>query len=76
MARSAADFSRRFTKDVGITPGRYVEQIRVRAAQVLLETRDDTSTLSCCLLALHDRRATRRRPPGGTPDDPDQNGPL
>ncbi|GGL57407.1 AraC family transcriptional regulator [Planomonospora parontospora subsp. antibiotica] len=41
---SPRHFSRRFTKDVGITPGRYVEQIRVRAAQVLLETGDDTAT--------------------------------
>ncbi|GGL41539.1 AraC family transcriptional regulator [Planomonospora parontospora subsp. antibiotica] len=40
---SARHFSRRFTKDVGVTPGRYVEQIRVRAAQVLLETGDETA---------------------------------
>jgi transcriptional regulator GlxA family with amidase domain len=33
--------SRLFDEEVGTTPARYVEQVRLEAAQVLLETGDD-----------------------------------
>lgn len=46
MARRAGvsvrHLARLFQEEVGTTPGRYVEQVRVEAAQVLLETGDDS----------------------------------
>ncbi|MGW4895156.1 GlxA family transcriptional regulator [Kitasatospora sp. NPDC004240] len=44
---SPRHFSRTFTRDLGVTPGRYVEQVRVRAAQRLLEETDaDTEAVA------------------------------
>ncbi|MFG2823525.1 GlxA family transcriptional regulator [Kitasatospora sp. NPDC048365] len=44
---SPRHFSRAFTRDLGVTPGRYVEQVRVRAAQRLLEETDaDTAAVA------------------------------
>jgi len=47
MARRAGmsprNFSRAFHADVGLTPGRYVEQLRIEVARRLLEESDDTT---------------------------------
>lgn len=37
MSMSARNFSRRFTEDIGISPGKYVEQARLEATKRLLE---------------------------------------
>jgi transcriptional regulator GlxA family with amidase domain len=39
---SARHVARLFDDEVGITPGRYVDQVRVEAARAMLETGDDT----------------------------------
>ena len=39
---SVRHFSRTFTAEVGVSPGRYVEQVRLAAARRLLENTDDT----------------------------------
>jgi transcriptional regulator GlxA family with amidase domain len=39
-AMSPRNFARAFTRDVGTTPARWVEQVRVEAARLLLETTD------------------------------------
>jgi transcriptional regulator GlxA family with amidase domain len=39
---SARQLTRLFDEDVGITPARYVEQVRLEAARAMLETGDDT----------------------------------
>ena len=41
---SARTFSRVFTRDLGMTPARYVERVRVEAARVLLQ--DDGMTVT------------------------------
>jgi transcriptional regulator GlxA family with amidase domain len=40
-AMSERNFTRCFTAEVGVTPGRYVEQVRVETARRLLEDTDD-----------------------------------
>jgi len=40
-AMSERNFTRCFTAEVGVTPGRYVEQVRVETARRLLEETDD-----------------------------------
>ncbi|WP_433710717.1 helix-turn-helix domain-containing protein [Nocardia sp. CA-084685] len=40
-ALSERHLTRLFTKEIGISPGRYVEQVRVAAAQALLESSTD-----------------------------------
>jgi transcriptional regulator GlxA family with amidase domain len=49
MARRAGisvrHVTRLFYEEVGTTPARYVEQVRLEAAQVLLETGDDPMTV-------------------------------
>ena len=41
-AMSPRHFARTFTREVGSTPGRWVEEVRVEAARLLLETTDRT----------------------------------
>ena len=42
---SARQVTRLFAEEVGITPARYVEQVRLEAARAMLETGDDTLDL-------------------------------
>ena len=41
-AMSPRHFTRVFTDEVGVSPGRYVERVRIEAARRLLETSNDT----------------------------------
>lgn len=41
-AMSPRHFARTFTREVGSTPARWVEEVRVEAARLLLETTDRT----------------------------------
>ncbi|GAA2790577.1 GlxA family transcriptional regulator [Saccharopolyspora taberi] len=47
LSMSTRHFSRTFTREVGVSPGRYVERARVEAARSLLETGQDGVVRRC-----------------------------
>ena len=64
-AMSVRHFARVFTEEVGETPGRFVERVRLEAARHQLETTNDTLDVvaSCCGLGTAEtlRRVFHRR---------------
>jgi transcriptional regulator GlxA family with amidase domain len=62
---SVRHFTRVFSTEVGETPGRFVERVRLEAARVELETTDDTLDVIAARCGFGTaeslRRVTRRR---------------
>jgi transcriptional regulator GlxA family with amidase domain len=70
-AMSVRHFTRVFTDEVGETPGRFVERVRVEAARTELETTDDTLDVVAARCGLGTAETLRRvfhRRLGVTPD--------
>lgn len=70
-AMSVRHFGRVFTSEVGETPGRYVERVRVEAARRALETTDDNLALvavRCGLGSAENLRRAFHRRLGVSPD--------
>ena len=53
---SVRHFARVFTAEVGETPGRFVERVRLEAARRELETTDDTLDVIAARLRVRHRR--------------------
>jgi transcriptional regulator GlxA family with amidase domain len=70
-AMSVRHFTRVFTEEVGQTPGRYVERVRVEAARQRLEESDDTLPVVATGCGFGSEETLRRafhRQLGVTPD--------
>jgi len=57
---SVRHFARVFTTEVGETPGRFVERVRVEAARVELESTDDTLDVVAARCGLGTAETLRR----------------
>ena len=57
---SAHQVTRLFADEVGITPARYVEQVRLEAARAMFDTGDDTIELLARLVGFGSPESLRR----------------
>ncbi len=72
VAMSERSFQRLFTREVGVSPGRYVERVRIDAARRLLEQTDDGVAgiaRRCGFLTVETFHRAFRRLVGVTPTD-------